>query len=81
MTRDPRRRERSVTNFLILICQHDGCDASFRVRKGDLPDKCPDCREVAKWRVALAGEYTHSDIQFLRSIRIAPFAPGEEWTP
>lgn len=56
-------------NFLILICL--GCEASIRVRRGDLPEKCYICMEQHGWRVALDHEYTVADQRLLKSLRIS----------
>ena len=66
-----------MAKMLILICQHAGCNASYPFEQGDVPPRCPDCRERAIWRVAMDGEYTKGDVKFLRSLRIA-VAPEDE---
>lgn len=57
-----------LRNFTILICLR--CEASLRVRRGDLPERCEICRRHAGWRVALEGELTQADQRLLRRLRI-----------
>jgi hypothetical protein len=57
-----------MANFLLLICLH--CDASIRVRRGDLPERCPICQGAGNWRVAAPLEITKTDRRFLKSLRI-----------
>jgi hypothetical protein len=55
--------------FHILICL--GCEASLRVRVGDLPEKCWLCCEACGWRIAIEGEWTKADRKLLHALRIA----------
>lgn len=61
-------------HFIVLICRD--CDASIRVKRGDLPEKCWSCLAVKTgpyslgWRVATDGEWTKADLRLLASLRI-----------
>ncbi len=60
------------SNYLTVICGWEICQASFRVRREQLPAVCPVCKCVEKWRVAGDLEFTKSDRRFLKTQRIAP---------
>lgn len=57
-------------NYVILVCLNEDCGASFRVRRGDLLEKCPLCFNSGAWRVAMKDELTRSDRKLLKGLRI-----------
>lgn len=50
---------------LVFICENPQCEHSFRARRGDLPGTCPKCHNDVQWRIAMAGEFTRSDLKLL----------------
>ena len=64
--------------FPIIVCEHRVgkwmvCGYSFFVSEIDaqFPTFCRGCQKKGKWRPTLPGEYTSSDLAFLRRLRIA----------
>lgn len=58
----------ALRNYIILVCL--GCDASIRVKRGELPDKCYMCMESRGWRIAQYDEYTLADRRLMKSLGI-----------
>lgn len=67
-----------MRRHVIWVCETPHCGASKSLPRGTLPSECLRCVErrekmrlKQKWRLALDGELTMSDLRFLRSLRIA----------
>ncbi len=55
----------------LLVCQHVDCAHAARHLAGDLPERCPECKQEGYWLIARVYEWTVEDCKFLRTLGIS----------
>lgn len=56
----------------LLICLHDACQHAMYVPAGDLPTRCPECRQHGFWRIDRVMVWSVKDLRLLRVLGISP---------